>query len=195
MFIPVSFLPPTDAEMLILSLALNGDTNDSTPLSEADVYTMLQNFALYGCGPKPYSVNYYCVELSKIAKKAIAAKLLDHLFDRETRERIEERESSATQRKGSKSKLTPEESNRKHVYSRYVRSSLSFFNQSSAFKLVFNNFGYKCTLWCKELLYYHRFLDMDETEMNISLALVAKRYSQRHRKETFDMTPPKVERL
>ena len=34
----------------------------------------------------------------------IAAKLLDHLFDRQTRERIEEGESAATQRKGSKSK-------------------------------------------------------------------------------------------
>ena len=41
----------------------------------------------------------------------------------------------------------------------------------------------------KKLLCYHRFLEMDEREMTISLALMAKRYSERRRKEAFDMTP------
>ena len=195
LFIPVSLLPPTDAEMLSLPVALNGDINDSTPLSEADIYVMLQNFVLYACGPKIHRVEYYVCQLSKIVEKAIDAKLLDHFFDRHTRERIEQIENSAAKKKGPKSKLTPEENNRKQVYSRYIRASISFFNQGSAFKLVFNNFGYKCPLWCKELLCYEKFVEMEEIEMTVSLALLAKRYNERRRKEAFNMTPAEAKKV
>ena len=183
LFVPVSLLPPTNADILSLSIALNGDKTDSTPLSEADVYSMLQKFAIYYYGTKQ-TVAFYHGKAMDLVKRAMSAKLLDHLLPRQksTSQDYDEQGES------SKSAKNPVKSNCKQIYSRYIRSSISFFNHLPAFNLVFNKFGFTCPLWCKELFCYERFLEMDETEMTVSLALMAKRYTERRRKENFDMS-------
>lgn len=187
LFVPVSLLPPKDAEILSLSIALNGDKTDSTPLSDADVYSMLQKFAIYYYGNKK-TVTFYHGKAMELVKRAMSANLLDHLLPRQRRTVQDSEERGQEQGQSSKSPKTPVQSNRKQIYSRYIRSSISFFNQLSAYNLVFNKFGFTCPLWCKELFCWERFLEMDETEMTVSLALLAKRYTERRRKENFDMS-------
>ena len=190
-FTPTSFKPPTDSEILSLSIALNGDKIDTTTLSDADVYIMLQNYMLHVYGPHQRPVSFYHNKVPELTTKAISAKLVDHLLNRQTRNKVNNMggAESSTRKRTSKSRMSAEETSLRQLYSRYIRASISFFNQKPAFNLVFNKFGFKCPLWSKELLCYDKFLEMNQTEMTVSLALMAKRYTERRRKGDFDMTP------
>ena len=190
LFIPASFTPPTDSDILSLCIALNGDKSDSTTLSDADVYVMLQNFMLHLYGPERRSVSFFHNKVSDIITKAISAKLLDHLFDRQPRDKVHKiggASSSADTR--SKTRMSSEEAGLRQLYSRYIRAAICFLNKHHAFNLVFNKFGFNSPLWCKELLCYEKFMEMDQTEMTVSLALMAKRYVEKRRKGDLDMTP------
>lgn len=196
--VPCDSKAPRAVDLLTLSVALNGEESSATPLSDADVYVMLQQFIVYlykHHGDHP--ISFYVNKTSEIVDMAIDVKLLDHLFSREIREKLitlqhtkrsTQASSSKKGRKARRPRRSKEEENQRDRYSKYLRASMSFIGHPKAFELVFNNFGLKCGLWNKELLCYQRFKDMDDTEMTVCLALLAKRHNEERRKAGKSMT-------